>query len=224
MIPKDAHISLVIPKDAHISLVIPKDTHSSLVIPKDTHISLVIPKDAHISLVIPKDAHISLVISKDIVPIRHNSRIQFTAPLNCVYTIYLRDFQTLDLKRGWLGSSQLGWLGSNRLKPGQPETACFRAYDGSGRFTDDARRRSDDRLLRGETTSGGRPSPASPWLSWLYWLGTRKEMLDVVGDGKFTREMDAVRQLEEEGDDGWLRALNGREMELGGDGEATREK
>ncbi|KAA0035916.1 hypothetical protein E5676_scaffold529G00290 [Cucumis melo var. makuwa] len=95
VIPSDAHISLVIPKDAHISLVIPKDTHSSLMILKDTHISLVILKDAHISLVILKDAHISLVIPKDTVPIRHNNRIQFTAPLNCIHTIYSRDFQTL---------------------------------------------------------------------------------------------------------------------------------
>ncbi|TYK26464.1 hypothetical protein E5676_scaffold313G00250 [Cucumis melo var. makuwa] len=45
MIPKDAHISLVIPKDTHISLVILKDAHISLVIPKDTHISQGIPKD-----------------------------------------------------------------------------------------------------------------------------------------------------------------------------------
>ena len=48
MLPKDAHISLVLPKDAHISLVLPKDAHISLVLPKDAHISLVLPKDAHI--------------------------------------------------------------------------------------------------------------------------------------------------------------------------------
>ena len=48
MLPKDAHISLVLPKDAPISLVLPKDAHISLVLPKDTHISLVLSKDAHI--------------------------------------------------------------------------------------------------------------------------------------------------------------------------------
>ena len=35
MLPKDAHISLVLPKDAHISLVFPKDAPISLVLPKD---------------------------------------------------------------------------------------------------------------------------------------------------------------------------------------------
>ncbi|KAA0060218.1 NBS-LRR type resistance protein [Cucumis melo var. makuwa] len=173
VIPEDARISLVILKDTHISLVIPNDAPISLVISKDTHISLVIPKDAHISLVIPKDEHISLVIPKD-------AHISLVIPKD----IHISKFA---------GQIERGWLGSGQLKVRVTTSDGFSGARWQWRFVDDARR-SDDRLLRGETTSGGRSSPASPWLSrlWQIWRpveverGSGKGKLSYVGVARLT--------------------------------------
>ncbi|KAA0046486.1 NBS-LRR type resistance protein [Cucumis melo var. makuwa] len=170
---------------------------------------------AGLPLAIPLPEKLKRKRSRDLEGYTYQSRdpegctYQSSNPEGCTYQS--RDpegYRAYKIERGWLGSSQLGWLSSNRLSWGNHEQLGFRALDGSRRFANDARRRSDDRLLCRETMSGGRSSPAFPWLSRLCWLETGKEMLGMVADGKFTGEMDAVHRLEEEGDDGWLRMHN----------------